>query len=249
MPTPISDFYQVLLPRFSVNAAGSLITASFPVVKSHWTTSNSSGNSYAADGVLPSLQDGESYWMASRYATGSADSSYYVDRGFALCDVSGGAAIDDAYYPPWDTLQFGYALYPANSVAGRPTTGYIQFAEVPLKKKYSLATFSASTISATFATPSESSRFAVAVRLPGGTASIIAYGQTLLPNTWKGWDFSYDPDPLSWYSPGVSISASGGASVGKTCKLTITVPDSVRTLTASDLVVTGGTISNFTKVS
>ena len=29
---------------------------------------------------------------------------------------------------------------------------------------------------------------------------------------------------------------------------TITVPDSVRTLTASDLVVTGGTISNFTKV-
>jgi len=244
MPTPVNDFYNVLLPRFSINPEGTLITAKFPVVTSRW----SSGGGYTTPDGTPALQQGDSLWMVSRYATNQS-ANWELSASLFLCDLSGGETIDDAVYPAWDTVQFGYVLYPAGSVQGRPTAGYTQFAEVPLKKKYSLATFSATTISATFATPSESSRFAVAVRFPGGTGTVSGISPTLLPDTWRSQNFSFDPDPLSWYSAGVSIRSSGGASVGNTSRLTITVPDSVRTLTVNDFTVTGGTISNFTKVS
>jgi len=61
---------------------------------------------------------------------------------------------------------------------------------------------------------------------------------------------SYDVTAYgTWFSPGISISASGGASVGNTSRLTITVPDGVRTLTVNDFTASGGTLSNFTRVS
>jgi hypothetical protein len=246
MPTPVNTFYNICLPRFSINPEGTLITAKFPVVTSQW--SQSSVVRFTTAGGIPGLQQGDSSWMASRYAVNKPD-SWYLQSGLFLCDLSGGETIDDAYYPAWDTVQFGYVLYPAASAQGRPTTGYTQFAEVPLKKKYSLATFSATTISATFATPVESSRLAVAVRFPGGTGTVSGFSPTLVPDTWRSVDFSLDPDPLSWYSPGVSIRSSGGASVGNTSRVTITAPDSLRTLTSGDFTVSGGTLSNFTRVS
>ena len=244
MPTEVTNFYNVLLPRFSINSEGTLITAKLPVV----TSQRSSGGGWTIPSGAPALQQGDSLWMASRYAT-SQSSNWELSASLFLCDLSGGETIDDALYPAWDAVQFGYVLYPAASVQGRPTTGYTQFAEVPLKKKYSLATFSATTISATFATPVESSRLAVAVRFPGGTGTVSGFSPTLVPDTWRSVDFSLDPDPLSWYSPGVSIRSSGGASVGNTSRVTITAPDSLRTLTVNDFTVSGGTISNFTRVS
>jgi hypothetical protein len=244
MTTPVNDFYNVLLPRFSINTEGTLITVKFPVVTSRW----SAGGGSTTPGGTPALQQGDALWMASRYAVNNS-ANFELVTSFFRCDLSGGVTLDDAVYPAWDAVQFGYVLYPAGSVQGRPTTGYTQFAEVPLKKKYSLATFSATTISATFATPVESSRLAVAVRFPGGSGTVPGFSPTLLPDTWRSVDFSFDPDPLSWHSPGVSISASRGARVGSTSRLTITAPDSLRTLTASDFTVSGGTISNFTRVS
>jgi hypothetical protein len=126
-----------------------------------------------------------------------------------------------------------------------------------------------------FAMPARPSTLFIGFKLPQATtgntspvgSSFIAVNDYWSPNLWFGFSSDAhifnDPSRISasgdwrdrnvvlstWYSPGVSISASGGASVGNTSRLTITAPDSLRTLTASDFTASGGTISSFTKVS
>jgi len=106
----------------------------------------------------------------------------------------------------------------------------------------------------TFPMPSRRSTFFLGYKSSGGsgtalpipTASTGNYDIFSSPNYWVREIGGY---VTTWHSAGVNISASGGASVGNTSRLTITVPDSVRTLTVNDFTASGGTLSNFTKVS
>jgi hypothetical protein len=104
-------------------------------------------------------------------------------------------------------------------------------------------------ISFTFPMPSRRSTIFFGYKSAGGFAGASPMGTYEAYSSPDYWVREIGGYVTTWYSPAVSISASRGASVGNTSKLTITAPDSLRTLTASDLVVTGGTISNFTKVS
>ena len=111
-------------------------------------------------------------------------------------------------------------------------------------------------ISFTFPMPSRRSTFFLGYKSSGGSG-------TALPIPTAGGAGNYDafssPDywvreiggfVTTWHSPSVTISASPTfAKNGGTSALTITVPDSLRTLTASDFVVSGGTLSNFARVS
>jgi hypothetical protein len=106
---------------------------------------------------------------------------------------------------------------------------------------------------AEFAIPQQASTFFSAFRVFGGTQTAFTSATTWYGHTQASvvgnFEFAH-PYLATWFSPATTLSASPiFAKNGGTSALTITVPDSMRTLTASDLVVTGGTISNFTKVS
>ena len=112
-------------------------------------------------------------------------------------------------------------------------------------------------ISFTFPMPSRRSTIFFGYKSSGGFAGALPIGRftgstTIYYDTYSSPDYwvqEVGGFVTTWYLPGVSISASGGASVGKTSRLTITAPVSLRTLTSSDFTVSGGTISNFTRVS
>jgi len=139
MPTQVNNFYAVYLPMFSINSTGTQITARFPIRLFRWTRAGDAEFSivrYLRLGDEPALGQGESSWMASRYDLTSRNDSDYITEMF-LCDFTGGqdwSGISPDIYPAGDAVQLGYALYSPTSVSGRPTTGFTQFAEVPVKK-------------------------------------------------------------------------------------------------------------------
>jgi hypothetical protein len=105
-------------------------------------------------------------------------------------------------------------------------------------------------ISFTFPMPSRRSTIFFGYKSAGGFANALRVGSYDAYSSPNYWVREIGGFVTTWHSTSASISASPTfARNGGTSALTITVPDSLRTLTASDLVVTGGTISNFARVS
>jgi len=222
--------YYVYMPTFSISSVGRLV-ARFAIL-------NSSSVSSASEPVFMSQSPsglpgyGPMYPISADYFGGSGTNCF---------------------------LQVGCAITANN--AGQsviPTQGAVVAVGSPLPMKDVPANAVVPVISQTelvvdFAIPQAASTFFAAFKVSGGTQNLFTSATTWYGHTQAAAASSFDfpwPHLPTWFSPTTTFSASPTfAKNGGTSTLTITVPDSLRTLTASDLVVTGGTISNFTKVS
>lgn len=158
--------------------------------------------------------------------------------GYAITADSG----DEVEFQRTDPTQSDY-----RAVATLPISEEIPGVNAPL--------ISQQVIRFTFPMPSRRSTFFLGYKSSGGSGTALPF-----PTTGTG-NYSVFSSPnywvkeiggfvTTWHATSASISASPVfAKNGGTSALTITVPDSLRTLTASDIVVTGGTISNFASVS
>jgi len=221
--------YYVYKPTFSISSAGRLVArfailtgspAIAPTEPLYMSQSPSGGYGY-----------GPQYPLYADYFGGSG-TTCFLQVGCAITQNNGGGSVIPTQ---GDVVAVGVPL-PLKDVPSNAIQPVILQTELVVD----------------FAIPTASSTFFSAFKVYGGSQTLFTsettwYGHTQAAAA-ASFDFTYPYLP-TWFSPGVSVSASSGASVGKTCTLTITAPDYLRTLTASDLVVTGGTISNFTKVS
>lgn len=224
--------YYVYTPTFSINSAGRLVArfaistsnaASAPAEPTFMAQQPSGGSAY---GVMFTLGAGYYPWNA----TGDG---CFLQLGCAVtADGSNG------YVPPAqsDVVAVGSPLPMAGS-ASNSVSPVISFSE----------------ITAQLDIPQQPSTFSLAFKISGGTQTRFLSATTWYGHTGEQAAFPFDfPFPVlsTWYSPAVAFSASPVfAKNGGTSALTIAVPNSLRTLTASDFTVTGGTLSNFTKVS
>jgi hypothetical protein len=156
-------------------------------------------------------------------------------------------------------LQVGYAVT-ANDSQGAvaPTQGQVVAVgpALPMSNSDTSSTIPAISLpelTASFSLPDRPSTFWNAFRVFGGvqeqfTSASTWYGHTGATAA-SGYD--YDVDPIAtWYAPAVTLTASPvAAKQNAAATLTIQVPSWVRTITASDFTATGGTLTNFTKVS
>jgi hypothetical protein len=256
--------YELRPAQFSMNAAGTQITAKLPLYAVRDT---------ATPAPKPAIESG-AFWHMN-----SGDyqrDTYQTFSPLWRLDFSSQSGSYDTYQT-LTSIVWGYAVVSEATQAARVTaergkvwqSDFTSFATLPIRTRASFPTPPES-VSFTFPTPTEPSWVWLGFKLPGapggpdnkwqdpnawyanGVEGPAVNGVPVAPATFQvglnAWLF--DGDFRTWYSPSASISASPTfARNGGTSALTITVPDSLRTLTASDLVVTGGTISNFTKVS
>lgn len=236
--------YYVYPPAFTLNSSGTTITARYTISLSASLTS--------PPGMRP--------MTSTNYAPMGAQT---FNQEKQQLDFSGTA--DTSYEPQQRSYQVGYAItsgvnyspptFPAQSdcVAVGPLLPMRY--RVSGQNNWTVPTITQTELVAAFPLPSQPSTFWPVFKIVNtvgmtGYTEGQWYGSTnnyILP---AAGGTPYDTTAYGiWYSASVNISASGGASVGNTSRLTITAPDSLRTLTASDFIVSGGTISNFTRVS
>jgi hypothetical protein len=253
--------YELREPQFKSNAAGTQITARLPIYAVRDT---------ASPLPRPSLSTGFSWWMAeSHLAYWPITGSTYETRDglFDLIDWT-----EDGF----TSVQFGYAIVRDSVASQRISDGrgkvwqsdFVQFASLPLKGNSSPPAISSEYVTFTFPTPTEPSKLYLAIRYPQASASSDYFknsaawythftegppvnGQPVSPSSfWTGDPPIWYGDEKTWYVPSVTLSASPArVSEGQTSTLTITTPSWMRDLTASDLNVIGGSLSNFTKVT
>jgi hypothetical protein len=255
MPTPPSGYqapYKLYQPKFSMNSSGTQITMTFGIASGVVANVNSSTSSWGYSYTTPDVS-GELYMTAPNPNSNSYGRLQDLKDGDPQDSTNDG----NGFRGP---ITFGYAITPAAngdpvnptqsefvSIATLPTTTYASQGSV----NWIVPQISVQSIAAQFAVPSQPSYLWVGYKLAGAYAAATR---------WKSTTFWYsnanttmlelDFQPIAtWYSPSVSIIASGPAKVGNSATLTITVPNSVRTLTASDFTASGGTLSNFTRVS
>lgn len=236
--------YYVYPPAFTLDSSGTTITVRYTISESASLT--------LPPGTRP-MTDTTFAPMGSRT---------YNQEKLAL-DFTGIA--DTSYESQQRSYQVGYAI--TSGVSYTPTPNYptqnvCVAVGPPLPTRYRVSGQSSYTdpvisqteLAATFPLPLQASTFWPVFKIVNtvGTGYTEGqwYGSTnsyIVPTAGGS---SYDVTAYgTWFSPGISISASGGASVGNTSRLTITVPNSVRTLTVNDFTASGGTLSNFTRVS
>jgi hypothetical protein len=256
-------YYELRPAQFSMNAAGTQITAKLPLYAVRDT---------ASPVAKPALDSGAFWHMNSG---DFQNGTYQTFSPLWQLDFSSQSASYDTYQT-LTSIVWGYAVVSEATQTARVTAGrgklwqsdFASFATLPMRTRASFPTPPES-VSFSFPTPTEPSRVWLAFKLPGapggpdnkwqdpnawyagGVEGPAVNGVPVAPDTFQGGltPWVLNGEFRTWYSPSVNISASGGASVGNTSRLTITAPDSLRTLTVNDFTASGGTLSNFTRVS
>jgi hypothetical protein len=252
MPPPINGSqapYRLYQPKFSVNSGGTQVTMTFGIASGVVRSVDSS--SWDEDYTTPQVS-GELYMTAPNPNSNSYGRLQNLQDGDPQGSTDG-----NGFRGP---ITFGYAITPA--VSGQPVnptqSAFVSIGTLPTATlalgatNYQVPLISEQSLTAQFAVPSQPSYLWIGYKLAGAYTAATRWKSTTFwysnANTTM-LELDFQPIP-TWYSPAASISASPVfAKNGGTSALTITVPDSLRTLTASDIVVTGGTISNFARVS
>ena len=222
--------YYVYKPTFSISSARRLVVR-FAILNSSSVTSASEPLFMSQAPSDNTYRYAPMYWLSADYF-GASGGDCFLQVGCAITENNGGSPV----IPTQGSVVSVGSPLPMKDV---PTN-----AVVPVVSQAELV--------AEFAIPQQASTFFSAFRVFGGTQTAFTSATTWYGHTQAAvignFEFAHPYLP-TWFSPSVSISASGGASVGNTSRLTITAPDSLRTLTVNDFTASGGTLSNFTKVS
>jgi len=240
----IVRYYELGFPFFRCNSSATEIECIIGLTAIVLSEGASSARRVVPDpAVYPA-----SHVRAMRY-TYQGITPFSLLRSWAACGVLGNLTIGYAITADSGDAQEFQITDPTQSdyraVATLPISEEIAGVNAPL--------ISQQVIRFTFPMPSRRSTFFLGYKSSGGSGTALP-----LSTSTGNYDIFFSPNNwvreiggfvTTWHSSGVSISASGGASVGNTSRLTITVPDSVRTLTVNDFTASGGTLSNFTKVS
>jgi len=237
--------YYVYPPAFTLNSSGTTITVRYTISQSTSLTSPPgtrpmTDTNFAPMGPKTYNQEKLALDFTGISSTGDDSQQRSYQVGYAI--NSGVSNTPTQTYPTQnDCVAVGPPLPCRYRVSGQ--------------SDYTIPAISQTELVATFPLPSQASIFwpvfKIVNTLDTGYTEGQWYGSTnnyIVPTAGGS---SYDVTAYgTWFSPAATFSASPTfAKNGGTSALTITVPDSLRTLTASDLVVTGGAISNFTKVS
>lgn len=257
--------YEVREPQFSMNSSGTQITARLPIHAVRQTPV-----------ATPSLYSGFDWWMKTSHLStwNNISGSTYQTRAslFDLVDESLGAAMGGSVTFGYAVVAESVAS--ARAASGRGTlwqSDVSPFATLPLRPAATgsaVPTISSEYVSFSFATPSQPSRLWLSTKFPGASPS-LSNSPFTDPTLWyshniegpsvngvpvaPGTFYPYDPimwygDLETWHVPSVSISLNPpGVRTGESATVTVQAPESLGTLTASNFVVVGGTLTNFSQ--